>query len=156
MLGTGGSWPGYGDAMDSPVSVAETAAPAEDLRLRSRTVVRWAVGVSWVWLAPLTGVAVVAAYLSFIFVSFTAEALGGEVKPSVIVLVLALPALSLLLAAVVGFGTAFVMARWMSGRTALLPLPSWFTGVIAAALGGAAAVSLFWTAMSVTGLGSSS
>ena len=118
---------------------------------RVTSVVRWAVGVSWVWLVPLTGAAVVAAYLSLLLVGLAAEGLGGRETPSAIVLAVGLPALALLLAAALGLGTAFVTARWMGRLNALARLRPWSIGVVAAALGGAAGIILFWAAM--TGVG---
>ncbi|TQM63795.1 hypothetical protein [Humibacillus xanthopallidus] len=137
--------------MNSPVGADKTASGLQDSRDRTKAVARWAVGVSWVWVVPLAGAAVVVAYLSLLFVGLAAEALGGQQTPWAITLALGLPALGLLLAAAVGLGIAFVAARWMSRLKALAPLRPWLIGTSAAALGGAAAISLFWAAM--TGVG---
>lgn len=112
---------------------------------------RWAIGLCWVWFVPLAVVALVTAYLSLVFASFAAEGLGGEVWPAAGALALGLPALSLLLAAGAGWGTAFVLARWTSRRLALAALRPWVIGVVAAGVGGAAATCLFWAVMTEVG-----
>lgn len=141
--------------MNSLGGADERASELEDARDRTKAVARWAVGVSWVWVVPLGGAAVVVAYLSLLFVGLAAEALGGQQTPWAITLALGLPALGLLLAAAVGWGTASVAARWMSRLKVLAPLHPWLIGTSAAALGGAAAISLFWAAMTGVGRGGS-
>ncbi|WP_076262008.1 hypothetical protein [Intrasporangium flavum] len=142
--------------MNSPAGADETESGQEDSRDRTKAVAHWAVKVSWVWVVPLGGATVVVAYLSLLFLGLATEALGGRQTPWAITLAVGLPALGLLLAAAVGLGTALAAARWMSRLKALAPLRPWLIGTGAAALGGAAAVSVFWATMTGVGGGGSS
>jgi hypothetical protein len=94
-----------------PAGVGDVSASSKVALERNQAVVRWAFGASWGWLAPLAVLAAVAAYISLMFTSFTAEALNGQVAAWVTLLAVGLPALAFLLAVVAGFVTAFVVAR---------------------------------------------
>ncbi|TQJ52182.1 hypothetical protein [Phycicoccus sp. SLBN-51] len=130
-----------------PAGVGDASVGSDVALERRKAVVRWALGASWVWLVALAVLAAVAAYLSLLCTSFTAEALNGEVTARVILLAVGLPALALLLAAVAGFVTGFVVARGLLRVALLARVHPWALGFGASGLGALVAVTVFWASM---------
>jgi hypothetical protein len=104
-------------------------------------------GLSALWLLPLTLFAGVIGYLGLVFVGFVGEGLGVGTSHRDVASALGVPCAALMLAAAGGLGTARLTSRTAS-RVAPARLPPWALGLAAAAVGGALGLAAFRIALS--------